>query len=548
MTADGGSSADLVFARSSFMGRTTTASDLNQGALFDLLPASTETASAQTLDEDGARRTFVEPGPNNVFIGAMRLRVYLEHCGELGALRLADALRMLDWKDLEAKYSGPGRAPYAPRLMAGLVIYGLLKGVSSLRGLESLSRVDLGCLWICEGIQPDHSNIGRFILRHQEQFEGTFFEQVTRLALRATNSGVDAVAGDGTVIQAAASRYRTLKREALDRKLDVASKEAEEQPDSQQNVERKAKYAAADAALKSREDKRESKGKPTDSLRVSTTEPEATIQPLKNKSFAPSYKPSVLANKARVIVGQAVDPSDEISVVGAMLDQAASVGAHPVERLMLDGNYCNETILNEALARDIDLLCPESGETQQERSKLAKSDFTYDETRDTYKCPGGHELTPRSRAKNGEYVQYETSGCAGCPLRDRCFSAKSTRRVIRRLAVDEAKDALRCVMEQPQARVAYTQRKAMVEPVFSFLSGVMNLRRFRRKGLSKVRLEFSLYVAAYNLGRVLAAQSVFSRLHSLFGLICGMVRVGREFIRSRRLRLQNWTHGSACAA
>ena len=157
-------------------------------------------------------------------------------------------------------------------------------------------------------------------------------------------------------------------------------------------------------------------------------------------------------------------------------------------------------------------------------------------------------MTPRSRAKNGEYVQYETSGCAGCPLRDRCFSAKSTRRVIRRLAVDEAKDALRCVMEQPQARVAYTQRKAMVEPVFSFLSGVMNLRRFRRKGLSKVRLEFSLYVAAYNLGRVLAAQSVFSRLHSLFGLICGMVRVGREFIRSRRLRLQNWTHGSACAA
>ena len=92
-----------------------------------------------------------------------------------------------------------------------------------------------------------------------------------------------------------------------------------------------------------------------------------------------------------------------------------------------------------------------------------------------------------------------------CPLRPRCFSLKSTRRVIRRLPIDAAKDALREVMAHPKARQKYARRKAMVEPVFSFLSGVMNLRRFRRWGPMKVRLEFNLHVAAYNLGRVLAA-------------------------------------------
>ena len=37
------------------------------------------------------------------------------------------------------------------------------------------------------------------------------------------------------------------------------------------------------------------------------------------------------------------------------------------------------------------------------------------------------------------------------------------------------------------------------------MAQVMNLRRFRRKGLAKVRLEFSIHAAAYNLGRALAA-------------------------------------------
>jgi hypothetical protein len=44
----------------------------------------------------------------------------------------------------------------------------------------------------------------------------------------------------------------------------------------------------------------------------------------------------------------------------------------------------------------------------------------------------------------------------------------------------------------------------MVEPVFSHLKEVQGLRRFRRRGLAKVRLEFALHVAAYNLSRTVA--------------------------------------------
>ncbi len=59
-------------------------------------------------------------------------------------------------------------------------------------------------------------------------------------------------------------------------------------------------------------------------------------------------------------------------------------------------------------------------------------------------------------------------------------------------------------MKQPAARKAYAKRKAWVEPVFSYIGQVMRLGRFRRKGLAKVRLEFSMNATAYNLGRLLA--------------------------------------------
>ena len=70
---------------------------------------------------------------------------------------------------------------------------------------------------------------------------------------------------------------------------------------------------------------------------------------------------------------RSVDPSDEISVVHEMLNQAEAIAEAPVNRLLLDGNYCNATILNEALSRDIDLLCPEHSETPKVRKRQVKA-------------------------------------------------------------------------------------------------------------------------------------------------------------------------------
>ena len=75
----------------------------------------------------------------------------------------------MDFRELESGYRPGGRRPYSPRSMLGLVLYGVMQGVTSLRELERLARVNLGCMWASGGITPDHSVIGRFLTQHESQ-------------------------------------------------------------------------------------------------------------------------------------------------------------------------------------------------------------------------------------------------------------------------------------------------------------------------------------------------------------------------------------------
>lgn len=90
-----------------------------------------------------------------------------------------------------------------------------MQGVSSLRGLERLARLDLGCMWVTGGIAPGHANIGRFIHMHSESLTESFFESIVQTTLIMTGAGIASLAGDGTVIEAACSHYKVCREEAL---------------------------------------------------------------------------------------------------------------------------------------------------------------------------------------------------------------------------------------------------------------------------------------------------------------------------------------------
>lgn len=170
--------------------------------------------------------------------GNYRLDEYLRQAEQREPLALAEFLDTLDYGLLEATYAPGGRPPDAPRALVGIILYGLLRAVASLRGLEELARLEVGCWWASGGLQPDHASLGRFISAHAEPLQAEFWEQLTRAALVRTGSGGKQLAGDGTVTQAAASRYPSLKREALEQARQEARERAKAAPEDERAREK----------------------------------------------------------------------------------------------------------------------------------------------------------------------------------------------------------------------------------------------------------------------------------------------------------------------
>lgn len=393
----------------------------------------------------------------------------------------------------------------------GLILYGIMQGISSLRTLERLARVDLGAMWVTGGIAPDHANIGRFICLHEQALSQTFFEALTRTVLARTGTSTACLAGDGTVIEAACSHYRLLKEEAVRARVSkarIGHQQAlpEQQDETQQQLDR---AQACEQVLDARISARRRQGKHIDTARVSLTEPEAAMQRQKRgRGFAPAYTPSVLANEARIIVAHAVDPTSETRVVGELIDQSERVAPEDQRELLLDAGYFNDGVIEATLARDVSLLCPPKPNTTSKVNGLYhKSQFTYDAEQDVYYCPAGQRLQrighTRASARSREQTVYASDSCTACPQRTACTRSTRGRR-IKRYPEDEIRLALQQIMTHRGAQTVFRQRKAMVEPVFSLLRQQQGLSRFRRRGLAGVKREFALHALAYNLARAVA--------------------------------------------
>ncbi len=460
---------------------------------------------------ESTQRVFVYPDPNDIYLGAVSLKEHLSTAGLKAPFVIRDLLLEQDWREFEAQYHSRGRAPYAPMAMMGLILYGVGQGIHSLRALEQMARVDLGCMWVSGGIAPDHSVIGQFICRHASLISGRLFERLTAAVLKRSGGSNRELAGDGTVIEAACSHYGLLHQEAVRARHQAARDEADRHPDDAASQARLTQAEQTAVVMQGRVEKKQSQGKNADRLRISTTEPEAVVQRQKRgRGSAPSYKPSILTNEKRVVVAQAVDPSSETAVIPVMLDQSQSVLGQAIKELLLDGGYHCDAVIDETLKRDIGLLCPEgktTGQIKQSDKYYTKGCFRYDEASAGYWCPAGELLTAISRYKGNDktpaYTQYGTNACKNCTQISRCTRSASGRK-IRRYAGDEVKEALRQVMEQSGAKQQYNHRQSWVEPVFSTLRGCQGLNRFRRRGLTGVKTEFSLHILAYNLGRAVA--------------------------------------------
>ncbi|WP_340613855.1 transposase [Xenorhabdus thailandensis] len=423
------------------------------------------------------QRQFVKAQHLPVLDGSLSLGDYLKQMGERSALIVAESLDEQDWGPFERHYASTGRAPYSPRSMMGSLLYGIMKGQSSLRALERLARLDLGCIWVSQGILS---------------------------VLRRSQSGISCLAGDGTVIEAMCSHYHLLTQAAISRE----KKPLSAAPATGQTEKRLQQLEQGTEVLRRRQENREKKGKDGSQLRINPTEPDAVVQKLKRgKGFSTAYKPSVLVNTGRIIVAQTVDPSSETRVMADLLVQNFNLSGYHPDKLLLDAGYFHDAVMAEAQKYQLPLFCSENSTRQSPRTISPKSLFIYEAEKDTYLCPAHHSLSLKSTVAASEkargYRVYGSANCTQCRQKTQCTRAKGGRK-IKRYREDEKRDELRLHMANPESKRILSQRKSRVEPVFSALRGIQGLGRFRRRGLSAVKLEFILHAMAYNLSRAVA--------------------------------------------
>jgi len=482
--------------------------------------------------------------------------------GEDHPVRLFDEiLSLCDWSAWEGHYClVHGQPPIHPRIVAGVILYGLSRGMRSSRVLEYMLATNVDFMWLAEGRQIDHSTICGFRTQFRDELK-QLFANVFRIALRAGLARLETVALDATRVKANSSRHSTAtaatlaeRLAALDAQVERMLQEAEEADakapalfgqippnrlprelaDLKRRQERLGEaLAAAKAKDTSRKTDKNGKKKPA---AVPVADPESTVQPNKEGGFAPNFTPVVTTEDkggfiadADVLAGgedphQAVETIDRIEQTfgqkpGQMLADSAYDSGQTLAGLdhrkvepFIPLSQRPGTPDNPARRDDPTQPVAEADWDKLPRNvkshKLDRSAFVYDGQADCYYCPMGRVLAfwriHRRSGRTGavESRVYRCAGSSDCPLGAECIAGRTGRRCVARDNCEEHREAMDARLASRRGRETYSRRKWIAETPFALLKARMGLRQFLLRGLEKVKIEWLWACTALNLSKL----------------------------------------------
>src|SRR5215212_6381523 len=119
------------------------------------------------------------------------------------AVRLLDEiLSRLDWTKWEAAYHPRlGQPAIHPRVLSGVLLYGLMTRIRSSRALEEALVVRLDYRWLVEGRTIDHTTLSEFRRKHPAALKDLFV-QICQIARKLGLLSLSRLAFDGTRVRA----------------------------------------------------------------------------------------------------------------------------------------------------------------------------------------------------------------------------------------------------------------------------------------------------------------------------------------------------------
>ena len=372
---------------------------------------------------------------------------------------LDEILSRLDWSEWETGYDlKRGQPPIHPRVLASVLLYGLLTRIRSSRALEEALSVRLDFRWLVEGRSIDHTTLSTFRKKHPEALKNLFV-QIGLVARELGLVTLSQLAFDGTQMRANSRRSGTRKvedlveaRAALAAKYAALEAKAAAQDTADDDAERlvgqangdrldaatiakqlgkiQRQMAAFDAALV--EIERVKAAGETVPKHIPLTDPEARVTPNKDGGFAPNYTPLATVDVASgmIVACDVIAMTDEEH---HLVSQVAAVQANfgleqPPSEVLADTRSLTGANLHALEQRGVTLFAPSKSpdpatnparradlsqpvpEDQRDKlpskttkhkngtqtTQLTKDAFVYDAANDCYWCPNSQCLKPRT--------------------------------------------------------------------------------------------------------------------------------------------------------
>jgi transposase len=396
-----------------------------------------------------------------------------------------EALETLELSSAVLNETGSGSEQYPPGMMLAVLIYCYANGIFSSRKIERATYQHLSVRFLSGDTHPDHDSLCTFRRRNGPLLEKAFVH-VLMLAREMGMLQLGTVSLDGTKIQAAAAKQRSLKYCDLQKELAELEKKAQEHLQEAEKTDqgetadrdrlpkelaerrtRQARLQEAKARLEARQQARSAErekqrekaraqgehppkkipSEPSTQSSYNTTDPDSELMPTRREGWVQGYNAQlvVAAESSLVVATEVCTQVTDRQQLAPMVEKIP-VEAGPVIHILADTGYDNQSQrqqVEKTAGRTV--LCPPQNVPEQPRNKRPK------------------EYEKRIKQARQEMVER---------------------------------------LKTAQGKALYALREKTIEPVIGIIKSVLGFRRFSVRGLKHVRTEWLLVCLAYNLRKM----------------------------------------------
>jgi transposase len=409
--------------------------------------------------------------------------------------------------EVKDTYGDNGNVSIPPPVILKMMVLLVLYNVRSERELIETIPMRLDWLWFLgydiDTEVPDHSVLSKARARWgMEAFRG-FFERIVWQCVEAGLVDGSKIFVDSSLVDANASNHSVIDTRSL-------------------KVQLQESYKKLEARLEEKSESMDSSRRYVKENRryISRTDPDAAIVNRGKPKLSYQVHRAV-DGRSEVITATETTPGDvnEAHEMVPLLESHHFNTGIKAETVVADSKYGTVENFLACCDRGVEAHMPDLQESTAKRIEklniFSEERFEYDRETDTYRCPAGNRLKPRSLHKSRQSRDYAASKkiCGACHLREQCTKNKSGRTIKRHLRQEEL-DGMRGASRSAKARRDIKMRQHLMER--SYARGAWyGFDRARWRGVWRVQIQEYLIAAIQNIQVLLRYGSYLKRSPSV---------------------------------